>query len=92
MVALGRALMAEPKALLLDEPSMGLSPIMVDLIFEIIADFKREGRTILLVEQNAHAAFEIADYVYVLESGRLATEGTTEKLRHDPMVLAAYLG
>ena len=92
MVAMGRALMAEPRLLLLDEPSMGLAPMLVEEIFAIIADLKREGRTILLVEQNAEAALEIADHAYVLESGRVALEGPAAAIAHDPAVVAAYLG
>ena len=92
MVALGRALMAEPRLLLLDEPSMGLAPMLVEEIFAIIAELKREGRTILLVEQNAEAALEIADRAYVLESGRVALEGPAAEVAHDPAVVAAYLG
>ena len=92
MVALGRALMAEPRLLLLDEPSMGLAPMLVEEIFAIVADLKREGRTILLVEQNAEAALEIADHAYVLESGRIALAGPAAEVAHDPAVVAAYLG
>ena len=92
MVAIGRALMAAPRLLLLDEPSMGLAPMLVEEIFAIVGDLKREGRTILLVEQNAEAALEIADYAYVLESGRIALEGPAGKIAHDPAVVAAYLG
>lgn len=92
MLAIGRALMAEPKLLLLDEPSLGLAPIMVDAIFRIIADLKREGRTILLVEQNARAALAIADYAYVLEQGRITLEGTGAEVVGSEAVTAAYLG
>ncbi|MEI6560057.1 MAG: ABC transporter ATP-binding protein [Rhodospirillaceae bacterium] len=92
MVAIGRALMAEPRLLLLDEPSMGLAPMLVDEIFSIIAELKREGRTILLVEQNAEAALEIADHAYVLESGRIALSGPAAEVAHNPAVVAAYLG
>ena len=92
MVAMGRALMAEPRLLLLDEPSMGLAPMLVEEIFAIVADLKREGRTILLVEQNAEAALEIADHATVLESGRVALAGPAAKVAHDPAVVAAYLG
>ena len=92
MVAIGRALMAAPRLLLLDEPSMGLAPMLVEEIFAIVGDLKREGRTILLVEQNAEAALEIADYAYVLESGRIALEGPAGEIAHDPAVVAAYLG
>ena len=92
MLAMGRALMAEPKLLLLDEPSMGLAPLFVEEIFNIIADLKREGRTILLVEQNAQAALEIADYAYVLESGRIKLHGPAKEIAGNPEVAAAYLG
>ncbi len=92
MLAMGRALMADPKLLLLDEPSMGLAPLFVEEIFNIIADLKREDRTILLVEQNAQAALEIADYAYVLESGRIALHGRAKDIAQNPDVAAAYLG
>jgi branched-chain amino acid transport system ATP-binding protein len=92
MLALGRALMAEPRLLLLDEPSMGLAPLFVDAIFGIVADLKREGRTILLVEQNASAALEAADHAYVLENGRIVLSGAAPKVANDPAVAAAYLG
>lgn len=92
MLALGRALMGAPRLLLLDEPSMGLAPLFVEEIFQIIADLKREGTTILLVEQNAHAALEIADYAYVLESGRITLHGPGPEIADNPQVAAAYLG
>jgi branched-chain amino acid transport system ATP-binding protein len=92
MLALGRALMGAPKLLLLDEPSMGLAPLFVEEIFSIIADLKREGITILLVEQNASAALDIADYAYVLETGRIVTHGPADIVANDPAVVAAYLG
>jgi len=92
MLAIGRALMAKPSLLLLDEPSMGLAPLLVEQIFSIIADFKRRGLTVLLVEQNAHAALAIADRGYVIESGRIAMAGTSAALREDERVRAAYLG
>ncbi|CAO3426001.1 ABC transporter ATP-binding protein [Azospirillum doebereinerae] len=92
MLALGRALMGAPRLLLLDEPSMGLAPLFVEEIFKIIADLKREGTTILLVEQNAQAALEIADYAYVLESGRITLHGPGAQIADDPQVVAAYLG
>ena len=92
MVAMGRALMAEPRLLLLDEPSMGLAPMLVEEVFTLIADLKREGRTILLVEQNAEAALAIADHASVLESGRIALAGPAAQVAHDPGVVAAYLG
>ncbi len=92
MLAIGRALMADPKLLLLDEPSMGLAPLFVEEIFSIIKALKDEGRTILLVEQNAHAALELADYAYVLETGRIALQGSgAEMLAHDD-ISKAYLG
>jgi branched-chain amino acid transport system ATP-binding protein len=92
MLAIGRALMADPKLLLLDEPSMGLAPLFVEEIFSIIKTLKDEGRTILLIEQNAHAALELADYAYVLETGRIALQGTgPEMLAHDE-ISKAYLG
>ena len=92
MLALGRALMGAPKLLLLDEPSMGLAPILVDEIFTIIADLKAEGTTILLVEQNASAALEVSDHAYVLETGRIVLEGPAAEVAHNPKVIAAYLG
>jgi branched-chain amino acid transport system ATP-binding protein len=92
MLALGRALMGEPKLLLLDEPSMGLAPLFVDEIFSIIADLKAEGTTILLVEQNASAALEVADTAYVLETGRIVLAGPAADVARDPAVMAAYLG
>jgi len=92
MVAMGRALMAEPRLLLLDEPSMGLAPLLVEEIFAIIADLKREGRTILLVEQNAEAALEVADTAYVLETGRITLSGPAAEIVQNPAVVAAYLG
>jgi branched-chain amino acid transport system ATP-binding protein len=92
MVALGRALMAEPKLLLLDEPSMGLAPLVVEQIFDTVAAMKREGRTILLVEQNAQAALEIADYAYVLDDGRITLEGPAAAMLDNPAVIDAYLG
>ncbi len=92
MLALGRALMGAPKLLLLDEPSMGLAPLFVEEIFAIIADLKREGTTILLVEQNASAALEVADYAYVLENGRIVLSGPAAEVATDPRVVSAYLG
>jgi branched-chain amino acid transport system ATP-binding protein len=92
MLALGRALMGAPRLLLLDEPSMGLAPLFVEEIFAIIADLRREGRTILLVEQNASAALEVADYAFVLETGRIVLEGPAAAVATDPAVVAAYLG
>jgi branched-chain amino acid transport system ATP-binding protein len=92
MLALSRALMGAPRLLLLDEPSMGLAPLFVEEIFAIIAELKREGTTILLVEQNASAALEVADYAYVLETGRIVLEGPATEVANDPAVAAAYLG
>jgi branched-chain amino acid transport system ATP-binding protein len=92
MLAMGRALMARPKLLLLDEPSMGLSPLLVDKIFEVVADIHRQGVTILLVEQNASRALQLATRGYVMESGEVATSGEAKDLLADPKVRAAYLG
>jgi branched-chain amino acid transport system ATP-binding protein len=92
MLAMGRALMSRPKVLLLDEPSMGLSPIMVDKIFEVIRDVSARGVTILLVEQNASRALSIADRGYVMESGLVTMTGQAKDLLTDPRVRAAYLG
>jgi branched-chain amino acid transport system ATP-binding protein len=92
MLALGRALMGNPSLLLLDEPSMGLAPLFVDEIFAIISDLKREGTTILLVEQNASAALEVADDAYVLETGRIVLSGPAADVAENPAVMAAYLG
>ena len=92
MLAMGRALMARPKVLLLDEPSMGLSPIMVDKIFEVVNDIHRQGVTILLVEQNASRALQLANRGYVMESGEVTMDGEGHALLNDPKVRAAYLG
>jgi branched-chain amino acid transport system ATP-binding protein len=92
MLAMGRALMARPKVLLMDEPSMGLSPIMVDKIFEVVADIHSRGTTILLVEQNASRALGLADRGYVMESGLITMDGEAKALLSDPKVRAAYLG
>jgi branched-chain amino acid transport system ATP-binding protein len=92
MLAMGRALMARPKVLLLDEPSMGLSPIMVDKIFEVIAEVHGQGTTVLLVEQNASRALGLADRGYVMESGEVTMSGDAKALLADPKVRAAYLG
>lgn len=92
MLALARALMGAPKLLLLDEPSMGLAPLFVEEIFAIIAGLKSDGVTILLVEQNASAALEIADYAYVLETGRIVLQGPATDIAENPAVIAAYLG
>ncbi|MBR1583083.1 MAG: ABC transporter ATP-binding protein [Spirochaetales bacterium] len=92
MLAMGRALMAKPKLMMLDEPSMGLAPLLVDLIFEIIADLHKAGSTILLVEQNAQAALSIADRAYVLETGKIVKTGRGSDLISDPDIKKAYLG
>ena len=92
MLAMGRALMARPKVLLLDEPSMGLSPIMVDKIFEVVADIHSRGTTVLLVEQNASRALGLANRGYVMESGEITMTGEAKALLSDPKVRAAYLG
>jgi branched-chain amino acid transport system ATP-binding protein len=92
MLAIGRALMARPKLLLLDEPSMGLSPVLVEQVFTIIGQLKDRGLTVLLVEQNANAALAIADRGYVIETGRIALTGTGEELLKDGRVRSAYLG
>jgi branched-chain amino acid transport system ATP-binding protein len=92
MLAIGRALMAKPKLLLLDEPSMGLAPLLVQQIFATIAALKRDGLTVLLVEQNAMAALAISDRAYVIETGRIVLSGPSDKLRADERVRSAYLG
>jgi branched-chain amino acid transport system ATP-binding protein len=92
MLAIGRAMMCRPKMLLLDEPSMGLSPLLVQEIFRIIQDLNKDGTTILLVEQNAKMALEIADRAYVLETGTIPMSGDAKALANDPKVRAAYLG
>jgi branched-chain amino acid transport system ATP-binding protein len=92
MLAMARAVMLNPEIVLLDEPSMGLAPILVDEVFRIIARLKSEGVTMLLVEQFAAAALNVSDYGYVLENGRIAVHGPAEKLKNDPAVKAAYLG
>jgi branched-chain amino acid transport system ATP-binding protein len=92
MLAMGRALMAKPKVLLLDEPSMGLSPIMVDKIFEVVSTIHAQGTTILLVEQNASRALALANRGYVMESGEITMTGPANTLLNDPKVRAAYLG
>lgn len=92
MLAVGRALMARPRLLMLDEPSMGLAPLLVNEIFRIIGDIKAQGTTILLVEQNARKALQVADYAYVLERGQVSYEGEAHVLREDPRIISAYLG
>jgi len=92
MLAIGRALMAEPTLLLLDEPSLGLAPLLVKQIFEIIRAINAQGTTVMLVEQNAHQALRVAHRAYVLETGSLVLEGQADALANDPRVRAAYLG
>ena len=92
MLAMGRALMSHPTLLMLDEPSMGLAPILVEQIFDIIKDLHKAGPTILLVEQNAQAALSVADRGYVLETGRIVTSGTGHELLESPAIKKAYLG
>ena len=92
MLAMARAVMLNPDVILLDEPSMGLAPILVEEVFRIIRNLKDRGVTMLLVEQFAAAALKVADFGYVLENGRIAVSGPAEKLRDDPAVKAAYLG
>jgi branched-chain amino acid transport system ATP-binding protein len=92
MLAVGRALMAKPKLLMLDEPSLGLAPLIVREIFRVISELKQTGVSILLVEQNARAALQVADYGYVLETGELAMEGPSSELIGDPRVIESYLG
>ncbi len=92
MLAIGRALMARPKLLMLDEPSMGLAPLIVNDVFRIIREINEDGMTILLVEQNANKALQVADYAYVLDRGQLVTEGQAADLRNDPAIVEAYLG
>ena len=92
MLATGRALMADPKLLLMDEPSMGLAPVLVDSIFDTIQELHRSGTTILLVEQNARMALQVADRGYVLQTGEIVLSGTAEELRANETVRKAYLG
>lgn len=92
MLALGRALMARPTLLMLDEPSLGLAPLIVREIFQIITRLRQAGTAILLVEQNARAALQVADYAYVLETGTVALQGPAQQLAQDPRVIATYLG
>lgn len=92
MLAMGRGLMSDPKLILLDEPSLGLAPLLVNTIFDVILDFKKLGKTILLVEQNAYKALSVADYAYVIEQGRIVNEGPAHLLAKDPSIQEAYLG
>lgn len=92
MLAVGRALMMCPRLLMLDEPSMGLAPLLVNEVFKIIQDIKAQGTTILLVEQNARKALKVADYAYVLERGMISHEGLATELQNDPQIISAYLG
>jgi len=92
MLAIGRAMMSRPKLLLLDEPSLGLAPILVDTIFDVIRDINKQGTTILLIEQNAAKALQVANRGYVLETGRVVKEGTAKALLESPDVQRAYLG
>lgn len=92
MLAIGRAMMARPKVMLLDEPSMGLAPLVVSQIFEVIQKINATGTTVLLVEQNARKALQIADYAYVMETGKIFLEGPAQEVAENPSVMAAYLG
>jgi branched-chain amino acid transport system ATP-binding protein len=92
MLAMARGLMPNPKLLLLDEPSMGLAPVLVEQIFDIIQDINHHGTSVLLVEQNAHMALSIADRAYVLETGKIVLEGHANEVMNNPMVISAYLG
>lgn len=92
MLAIARGLMARPKLLLLDEPSLGLAPMMVQTVFKIICELRDSGQTILLVEQNARLALSVSSYAYVIESGSIVIEGPSEKLQSDPAVIRSYLG
>jgi branched-chain amino acid transport system ATP-binding protein len=92
MLALGRALMSRPKLLMLDEPSLGLAPLIVREILQVVASLRQAGTAILLIEQNARAALQIADYAYVLETGEIALEGPASELIHNPRVVESYLG
>jgi branched-chain amino acid transport system ATP-binding protein len=92
MLAIGRALMSHPRLLLLDEPTLGLAPLIVKQIFATLRQLNQEGKTILLIEQNANQAFKLSDYSYILENGRIALEGKSSALIADPTVQRSYLG
>jgi branched-chain amino acid transport system ATP-binding protein len=92
MLAIARGLMARPKLLLLDEPSLGLAPLLVRTIFEIVAELRAEGQTILLVEQNARQALSVSSYAYVMENGKVVLDGPAERLMSDPAIIGTYLG
>ena len=92
MLAVGRALVAQPRLIMLDEPSMGLAPVLVNEVFDIIKDIKAEGKTILLVEQNARKALDVADYAYVLDRGQIVKASTADAMQNDEEVIEAYLG
>ena len=92
MLALGRALMSDPKILMLDEPSLGLAPRIVRDVFQILLGLKQTGISILLVEQNARAALQVADYAYVMELGKFVKEGSPSDISQDPELVASYLG
>ncbi len=92
MLAIGRAMMARPKVMLLDEPSMGLAPLVVQQIFDVVKSINQNGTTVLLVEQNARKALQIADYAYVMETGKIVIEGPAQEVAANPSVMAAYLG
>ena len=92
MVVIGRAMMANPKLIMIDEPSLGLAPLMIDEVFELLKDLKASGTTLLIVEQNTRVALEIADYGYVMENGRIVLEGAAEELRNNEDVREFYLG
>lgn len=92
MLAIGRALLAKPNLLLLDEPSLGLAPLIVSRVFRIIREINREGMTVLLVEQNVRQALKVSDYAYVLETGKIVHEGPSPELLDDPKIKESYLG
>ena len=92
MLAIGRAMIAKPRLLLLDEPSLGLAPVLVERIFDVMRSIHESGLSILLVEQNAHLALEFADFAYVLENGRGVLSGPTDELKHNDMIREFYLG